>query len=61
MTNLINENIDKNKYNNIKNNNTILTLREKLSKIYEELENKSLKTKEANFGFGRARIYYFRG
>ena len=42
MTNLINENIDKNKYNNIKNNNTILTLREKLSKIYEELENKSL-------------------
>jgi len=36
------------------------TLRDKLSKIYEEFEKKGLKTKDANF-VGSARINYFRG
>jgi len=34
--------------------------REKLSQIYEELESKGLKTKDANF-VGSTRIAYFRG
>jgi hypothetical protein len=37
-----------------------LNIRDKLSLIYEDLEKRGLKTKDANF-VGSARISYFRG